>query len=316
MKRILLIAMAVLTVLVLSFGAYSATQLILATGGTAGTYYPFGGAIANIVNKRAPSLSMSAQSTGASVENMRLISKGEADLAIVQNDTVHYAFNGIEAFDGKPLKNYGVVASLYPEVIQFVVKADGPIKNWTDIKGRRISVGAPGSGTEANARQVLSAYGITYNDFEEQYLSFAESANQFKDGHIDGFFVTSGIPNSGIQDVSTQHKIRILSIPADKMKAIQASYPFLAATKIPAKTYLNQSEEANTVAVMAIIIAGNGLKEQDVYNITKVLFENGGELAAAHSKGALVLLETALDGISTPLHPGAQKYYKEKGIVK
>jgi TRAP transporter TAXI family solute receptor len=317
LKKLLLIMMAVLTVLVFSVGTYSATQLILATGGTAGTYYPLGGAMASVINKRVPSVNITAVSSGASVENIRNINKGEVDLAIVQNDVTDYAYNATETFAGQaPLRKYGAVASLYPEVIQVVVRADGPIKTFADIKGKKFSVGAPGSGTEANARQILSVYGITYADFDEMFLSFAESANQFKDGHIDGFFVTAGVPNAGIQDVSTQHKIRILSIEPNKMKELQAKYGFLAPATVPAKTYMNQNEDGKTAAVMAILIAREGLKEADVYGITKALFENDGELETAHAKGAQITLDTALDGISTPLHPGAARYYREKGLIK
>ncbi len=316
MKKSLLIVLALMCVLTVSIGVYSASDLVLATGGTAGTYYPLGGAIANIANKRIAKMNIAAQATGASGENMRLVNKGEADLALVQNDVADYAFNGTESFAGKPIKNFGAIASFYPEVIQFVVRADGPIKTFADVRGKRISVGAPASGTEANARQVLDVYGLTYADVEEQYLSFAESANQFKDGHIDGFFVTGGVPNPSITDVSTQHKIRILSIPADKMKQLTAKYPFLVAATVPANAYLNQPEAASTPAVMAILIAGDAVPEADVYQITKILFENDGELARAHAKGAEIRLATALNGLSTPLHPGAAKYYREKGILK
>jgi len=314
LKKGIMVVLAVLGVLSMSVGVFSASQLLLATGGTAGTYYPLGGAIANIVNKRVPGISMSAQSTGASLENMRLINRGDVDLAIVQNDVAFQAYNGLEAFAGKPIKNFGVVASLYPEVVQFVVKADGPIKTWADIKGKKISVGAPGSGTEVNARQVLEAYGMSYDDIQEQYLSFAESANQFKDGQIDGFFVTGGVPNPGIVDVSTQHKIKILPVSQEKMKELADKYPFLAPTTIPANTYLNQTEATLTPAIMALIIAGNHMSEKEIYDITKVLFENGGDLAAAHAKGADVQLATALAGVATPLHPGAAKYFAEKGV--
>lgn len=314
MKRAIMVILAVLAVLSMSVGVFSAAQLLLATGGTAGTYYPLGGAIANIVNKNVPGTNMSAQSTGASAENMRLINRGEVDFAIVQNDVAFQAYNGLETFAGKPIKNFGVVASLYPEVIQFVVKADGPIKTWADVKGKKISVGAAASGTEINARQVLEAHGMTYADVQEQFLSFAESANQFKDSQIDGFFVTAGIPNPGITDVATQHKIKILPVAPDKMKALTDKYPFLAPTTVPANTYMNQTEAAATPAITAIIIAGNHMSEKQVYDITKVLFDNGGALAAAHAKGASVKLATALDGVATPVHPGAAKYLAEKGV--
>lgn len=316
MKKSLLVVLAMVCVLTVSIGVYSASDLVLATGGTAGTYYPLGGAIANIANKRIAKMNMAAQATGASIENMRLIDKADADLAIVQNDTAYYAWNGAEAFAGKPIKGFGVIAALYPEVVQCVVAANSPIKSINDLKGKRVSVGAPGSGTEANARQVLGVHGLTYADIDEQFLSFAESANQFKDGQIDAFFVTAGIPNPGITDVSTQHKIRILSIAADKTKQMTAEYPFLVASTVPANTYMNQPEPAYTAQIVALLIAGNHMSEAEVYQIAKMLFENDGELARAHAKGELITLKTALDGATAPIHPGAAKYYKEKGILK
>jgi len=162
----------------------------------------------------------------------------------------------------------------------------------------------------------LGVHGLTYADIDEQFLSFAESANQFKDGQIDAFFVTAGIPNPGITDVSTQHKIRILSIAADKTKQMTAEYPFLVASTVPANTYMNQPEPAYTAQIVALLIAGNHMSEAEVYQIAKMLFENDGELARAHAKGELITLKTALDGATAPIHPGAAKYYKEKGILK
>ncbi|MDD2202206.1 MAG: TAXI family TRAP transporter solute-binding subunit [Firmicutes bacterium] len=315
MRKSLLLIVVVMF-LTVSIGASSATNLVLATGGTAGTYYPLGGAIASIANKLAPKLRITAQATSASSENMQLIGKRQADLALVQNDIADYAYKGIETFAGKSIKNFGAIASLYPELVHFVVKADGPIKSWADVKGKRISVGARNSGTEANARQILEAYGLTYADVDEQFLSFADSAEQFKAGRIDGFFATSGVPNAGIADVAAKHKIRILTMDSNTMQKLTSKYQFFVSTTIPANSYANQTAPATTPAVMAILIAGNHVSESDVYEITKSLFENDGQLAKAHAKGSLVRLRTAMNGLSTPLHPGAAKYYKEKGLIK
>lgn len=316
MKKCWSIVFIVLVSLVAFSGAMAAeTKLVLATGGTAGTYYPFGGAMAKIWNNKIPGMNVTAQTTGASAENIRLVNKQEAELALVQSDTLDFAFNAKEAFK-EPLKEMGAIAVLYPEIIQVVVRADSPAKSFADLKGMKIGVGAPGSGTEANFRQLLDVYGLSKDDIKGQYLSFSESAEQFKDRHIDAFIVVAGIPNSAIVDIATQHDIRILNIAGDAAKKLSEKYPFLAAAKIPANTYKNQSQDVETVAVNAVLIAGKGLPDDVVYNLTKTLFENQADLASAHAKGKELNLQAAVKGVSIPFHPGAEKYYKEKGVLK
>ncbi len=290
-------------------------KMVLATGGTAGTYYPFGGAMAKIWNSKIPGMNVTAQTTGASAENVRLVSKKEAELALVQSDTLDFAFNAKEAFKEK-ITNMMAVAVLYPEVIQVVVRADSPAKDFAGLKGMKVGVGAPGSGTEANFRQLCDAYGISKDDVKAQFLSFSESAEQFKDKHIDAFIVTAGIPNAAIMDISTQNEIRILNVTGEPLKKLVAKYPFLSAVTIPANTYKGLTTETNTVAVNAVLIANSDIKEDVVYNLTKALFENQAELASAHAKGKELNLQSAVKGVSIPFHPGAEKYYKEKGLMK
>jgi TRAP transporter TAXI family solute receptor len=294
---------------------YAADNLVLATGGTAGTYYPFGGALAKIWNSKIKDMNVTAQTSGASAENVRLVNKKEVELALVQSDTLDFAFNATEAFK-EPLKAMSTIAVLYPEVVQVVVAAAGPIKSIADLKGKKVGVGAPGSGTEANFRQLLDAYGMKKEDVNAQFLSFSESAEAYKDKHIDAFIVTAGIPNAGIMDVATQNEIRILDIPADVAAKLTQKYPFLAAVKVPANTYKGQTADVSTVAVNAVLIVGNSLSEAMVYNLTKALFENQAELASAHAKGKELNIKTAVTGVSIPFHPGAVKYYKEKGLMK
>lgn len=313
-------AICVVAAMVMVMGALAAAQaadvkLILATGGTAGTYYPFGGAMAKIWNSKIPGMNVTAQTTGASAENIRLINKKEAELALVQSDTLDFAFKGAEVFKEK-LTGMSAIAVLYPEIIQVVVRADSTVKSFSDLKGMKIGVGAPGSGTEANFRQLLDAYGMRKEDVKAQYLSFAESADQFKDKHIDAFIVTAGIPNSAIMDISTQHNIRLLDIPAEVVAKLTQKYPFLSPARVPANTYKGIAVDVNTVAVNAVLIASNDLKEDVVYNLTKALFENQAELASAHAKGRELSLQSAVKGVSIPFHPGALKYYKEKGAMK
>lgn len=316
MKKCL--ALAVICLLVVGFAVVAPaqdTKLVLATGGTAGTYYPFGGAMARIWNTKVAGMNVTVQATGASAENVRLVNKKEAELAIVQSDTVDFAFNAKEAFKEK-LENLRAIAVLYPEIIQLVAGGDSPVKSFADLKGLKVGVGAPGSGTEANFRQLLDVYGMKREDVNAQYLSFAESAEQFKDNHIDAFIVVAGIPNSAIMDVGTVRNLKLLSIDAQKIDMLDNKYPFLSPAKIPANTYKGQAEDVSTVAVNAVLIVNGEIKDDVVYNLTKSLFENQAELATAHAKGKELDVAKASSGVSIPFHPGAAKFYKEKGLMK
>lgn len=316
MKKALLFIMACFMVAGLASTAAAADiKMVLATGGTAGTYYPFGGGMAKIWNSKIPGMNMTAQATGASVENVRLVNRGEAELAIVQSDTIDFAFNAKEAFKEK-LTKMAVLAVLYPEVIQVVVRGDSKIDSFDDLKGMKVGVGAPGSGTEANFRQLSDGYGLKKEDTKAQYLSFSESAEQFKDKHIDAFIVTAGIPNAAIMDIGSQHSIRIINISDEKAALITKKYPFLSPFTVPANTYKNQASPVKTMAVNAVLIASTDVKTDVAYNIVKSLFENQSELAATHAKGKELSLKNASTGVSIPFHPGAVKYYKEKGLMK
>jgi len=293
-----------------------AVKLSLATGGTAGTYYPLGGAMANLWSQNIPGLSVTAESTGASVENIRLLDKKSADLALTQNDIADYAMKGIEMFKDKAITVHAI-AAIYPEFIQIMVGADSGINSLTDLKGKRVVVGAPGSGTEANARMILEAVGITYKDLAKVHLvPFAEAAAAFKDRQIDAAFFTAGIPNSAIQDVATLQAIKILPISGDVAKAVKAKNPFFTSVTIPANTYKGQTTDVETLAVLATLVARPDLDENLVYNLTKVLFEKQADLAKAHAKGKELDKNKATQGITIPLHKGAEKYYREIGVIK
>jgi len=315
MRKLFSVCVGVLFLIGAVASVQAVDNLVLATGGTAGTYYPFGGAMAKIWNSKIKDMNVTAQTSGASGENIRLINKKEVELALVQSDTLDQAWNAMEAFK-EPLKGMSVIATLYPEIVQVVVRADSPIKTFADLKGKKVGVGAPGSGTEINFRQLMDIYGLKKEDVNGQYLSYSESAEAFKDKHIDAFIATAGIPNAAIMDVSTQNDIRILPIPADVSAKVIKKYPFFAAVTIPANTYKGLTADVPTVAVNAVLIAGNQLKPEMVYNLTKALFENQAELAAAHAKGKELSLKYAVQGVSIPFHPGAVKYYKEKGLMK
>ena len=284
----------------------------IATGGTAGTYFPLGGAVADILNKNIPGANASAQSTGASVANINLLQQGKVDLAFVQNDIAYYAANGVEMFKDKKVAGLKGLATLYPETIQIVALDKSGITSLDQIKGKRVAVGAAGSGTEANARQILEAYGITYKDISVQYLSFGEASSALKDGNVDVAFVTAGHPTAAIQDIATQNKVVLIPVDAAKADALIAKYPFYTKVNIPAKTYTNQDSDVSAVAVRCMLVVSEKMDAQLGYDITKAIFSNLDRLKAAHAVAAVVSKASANDGMSIPLNAGAEKFFKEK----
>ena len=282
----------------------------IATGGTAGTYYPIGGAIAEVLNKNG--MNASAQSTGASVANINMLKDKQVELAIVQNDITYYAVNGKEMFEeGGKVENLSAIASLYPETCQFIVMDASGIKSINDLKGKRVAVGAAGSGAEANARQILAAYGITYDDVDEQFLSFAEGAYALKDGTVDAAFVTAGYPTASVQDISSQNKIRLLPVDDEHIKKLAEKYPFYTKTVVPPGTYQGFDEEVNSVSVMAILVANDKIDAALGEKMTKAIFDNLDKIAAAHAAGKNIKKETALQGMDfIKMNEGATKVLK------
>ncbi len=282
----------------------------IATGGTAGTYYPIGGAIAEVLNKNG--MNASAQSTGASVANINMLKDKQVELAIVQNDITYYAVNGEEMFkEGGKVENLNAIASLYPETCQFVVREDSGIKDITGLKGKRVAVGAAGSGAEANARQILEAYGLTYDDVDEQFLSFAEGSYALKDGTVDAAFVTAGYPTASVQDIASQNKIRLLPVGDEQIKKLSDKYPFYTKTTVPAGTYQGFDEEIQTVSVMAILVANEKIDAALGEKLTKAIFDNLDKIAAAHSAGKSISKATALEGLDfIKMNEGAVKVLK------
>ena len=286
--------------------------LNIGTGGTAGTYYPIGGAIAEVLNKEIPGMSASAQSTGASVANINMLSDGEVDLATVQNDIAYYAAHGTEMFQDKKVDGLQGIASLYPETCQFVTLQSSGIKSLAELKGKRVAVGAAGSGVEANVRQILAAYGVTYEDIDAQYLSFAEGASALKDGNVDVAVLTAGYPTASVQDIAAQNPVRLLPVEGKAADALIAQYPFYTKTVIPAGTYAGFDEEVPSVAVMAMLVAGPTVNDDLGYCITKAIFSNLDRLQAAHAVGKQIAKDTAKTGMSLPMNAGAEKYFSGK----
>ena len=286
--------------------------LNIGTGGTAGTYYPIGGAMAEILNKEIPGMSASAQSTGASVANVNMLGDGTIDLATVQNDIAYYAAHGTEMFVDKKVDGLKGIASLYPETCQFVTLKSSGIKSLSELKGKRIAVGAVGSGVEANVRQILAAYGISYDDIDAQYLSFAEGANALKDGNVDVAVLTAGYPTASVQDIAAQNPVRLLPVEDKIADDLIAKYPFYTKTVIPAGTYAGFDEAVPSVAVMAMLVAGPTVNEELGYKVTKAIFSHLDRLQAAHAVGKQITRDSVKAGMSLPMNEGAEKYFNEK----
>ncbi|MGY6708482.1 MAG: TAXI family TRAP transporter solute-binding subunit [Rhizobiaceae bacterium] len=292
-------------------GAAMAQQISVATGGVAGVYYPLGGAMAEAWSAEVDGLTATAESTGASVVNVRLIQGDEAEIAMVQNDIAYYAFNGDEMFEGEALdKNLGL-AMLYPEVIQIVTLQDRDISTVDDLAGMRVAVGAPGSGTEANARQILGVHGITYDDISEQFLPFGEAVDALRDGNIDAAFLTAGIPTAAVIDLDATHDFALVSISSERAAELEDEYPFYTAFTIPADTYGDLEADVETVTVQAMLVVSAEMDADVVENMLSVLFDEAtlSRLCDTHVRGCDVSLDTALDGMPIDLHPGAEAFY-------
>ena len=288
-----------------------------ATGDTTGSYYPYGGAVAQVVKDATDgAITLDVQSTGGSKTNIYLLDDGEVQLALAQNDVMSYAYTGTELFEGDPVTSLSTVATLYAEVCQIVVDPASGINSVADLKGKRVSVGDAGSGTEANARQILAAYGLSFDDITVNNLGFGDSATAMKDKKIDAFFVTAGTPTTAISELAATNEIKILSLDEDVMASLMNDYSFYTEYTIPAGSYTNYDEEVKTLTVKATLVAANSLDEETVYNITKALFDNLETLQASNAKASELSLESAVEGVSVPLHPGAEKYYKEAGVVE
>ncbi len=293
-------------------GSSSKNFITIATGGTAGAYYPLGGALSNIYNT-IDGITANSQTTGASVENIGLVANGEAEVAFVQNDVTYHAWEGIESFNDKEkLRSIRGLSMLYPEVIQLIAREDSNIKSVEDLRGKKVAVGAAASGTEINARQILELYGLSYDDINQDFLSFSEAADQLKNKQIDAAFVTAALPTSAVTEVSQTSNINI--VPIDRAKELVEEYPYYSEITLEAGTYKNNDEDINTLAVMAMLIVPEDLDEDLAYQLTKEMFEQKHLIEESHARGKDIKLENALVGMPIEVHPGAKKYYDEKGI--
>jgi TRAP transporter TAXI family solute receptor len=315
MRRAITILLIVAASVLVFTGAAAKVFLSIGTGGTAGTYYPLGGAMAEILNKAIPEVNSTAVATGASVANLNGLAEDEFQMVISQNDVTFYAYTGTELFEkNRAMYNLRGIACLYNETVQIVTLANSGIKTLQDLKGKKVVVGAIGSGTEVNARQILAIAGLTYNDINEQFQNFADGANSLRDGNVDAVFNTAGEPTAAVRDIAAQKDIYLVPVPGDLAAKLIAKYPYYFTYKIPKDTYPKQTADVETVVVKAMLVVKDSMSADLAYKITKALFSPAGleRLGLAHAKGKLISKATALDGMSILLHPGAERYFKEK----
>ncbi|WP_134671189.1 TAXI family TRAP transporter solute-binding subunit [Halorussus marinus] len=273
-------------------------------GGTGGTYFPLSNELKTVVEDNTE-FTLQVQSTGASVENVGSLSNGDADFALIQNDVAYFAYNGtgIDAFDGNPVENLRGVATLYPETIHVVTRPETGIETLEDLEGATINTGDLGSGTQVNALQILESAGITTDDFTEQNASFSQAADQLRDGDIDAAFVVGGWPLGAIEELATTSEISIVSISGDAREQILDASSWFAEDEIPAGTYSGVDEAVSTVSVQAMIATREELDAGTVETITQTIFENTDDLTI---KTDFIGTDSALDGMSIPLHEGAR----------
>lgn len=320
-KRAFLVVSIVLALTLVLAGTSIAQQkkfFVISTGGTGGTYYPLGGILAQALSQAVPEVVATSQAGNASVANCNLIRDKQVESAFVQSNVAYNAYNGLEQFKDKPAKNLRFIASLYPETIQIVARADSKIKSLKDIKGKRLVPGDRGSGTEVDTLNILGAYGYTYKDFSSvDWLSFSGGAQRLQDKQADVTFTTAGWPTAAITELAISTNIVLVPIDEAKITEITKKYPFYSRIVIPKATYKGQEKDVPTITTMAQWVVGAEVPDEVVYKLTKALWENGAKkMAEAHSQGKNVQPKTALAGMGIPLHPGAEKFYKEAGLIK
>lgn len=286
------------------------------TGGTSGVYYPMGVALSQIYTKAMPDVKSSVQATKASAENLNLLQAGRGEVGFTLGDALSDAWKGdADAGFKTPLKKLRGLAGIYPNYIQIVAAADSGVKTLADLKGKRISVGAPKSGTELNARAIFKAAGLTYADFSKvEYLPFGESVELMKNRQLDATLQSAGLGVSSLRDLATSVKIIIVPITADVVKKV--GDPAYQAGTVPAHTYEGQASDVPTAFVQNFLVTHEGVPTDTVYKMTKSMFENLDHLVAAHAAAKAIRKESALTGMPLPLHPGAEKYYREIGLIK
>lgn len=312
-KLVSLILVLALALTLTACGGAAASKMTMGTGGTTGTYYGYGGVLGQYIKNNA-GIDVTVVSTDGSKANIQGIAAGDYQLGTVQSDVMSYAWEGTRSFesDGK-VDSFRVVAGLYAEAVQLITM-DSSIKSVADLKGKSVSIGAPGSGVYFNAMDVLAAAGLTENDIKAQYQSFADSTDALKDGKIDAAFIVAGAPTPAITELCTTNSAFLVPIDGAVAEAMMASCPFYTVYTVPAGTYPGQDADVQTVTVKATLIVSADASEDAVYNLTKAIFDNKDAIAAENGKGSELSIENATSGMTAPFHAGAAKYFAEQGV--
>ena len=314
MKKVLSVVLVLVLALALTAcGSSSASKMTMGTGGTSGTYYAFGGVLGQYIKNNA-GIDVTVVSTDGSKANIESIDAGDYQLATVQSDVMAYAWSGTRSFEGSKVDSFRVVGGLYAESVQLVTM-DPSIKSVADLKGKAVSIGAPGSGVYFNAIDVLAAAGLTENDIKAQYQSFADSADALKDGKIVAAFIVAGAPTAAITELCTTNDAFLVPIDGEIADKLMSDSFYYTSYTVPAGTYAGQDADVETVTVKATLIVSASADEEQVYNLTKAIFDNADAIAAENGKGAELSVENATTGMAAPFHPGAAKYFAEKGVT-
>ena len=315
MKKMLAIVLTLtMAVSLAACGGSGASKMTMGTGGTSGTYYAFGGVLGQYIKNNA-GIDVTVVSTDGSKANIESIDSGDYQLGTVQSDVMAYAWAGSRSFEANgKINSFRVVAGLYAEAVQLVTM-NPDIKSVADLKGKSVSIGAPGSGVYFNAMDVLTAAGLSEDDIKPQYQSFADSTDALKDGKIDAAFIVAGAPTAAITELCTTNSAYLVPIDGDIAAKLMADCAFYTSYVIPAGTYAGQTEDVTTVTVKATLIVSASASEDDVYNLTKAIFDNVDAIAAENGKGKELSIENATSGMAAPFHSGAAKYFAEKGVT-
>jgi uncharacterized protein len=292
----------------------------IATGGTGGTYYPLGGMLAQLISNKATAdgrkVVATAEAAGASVGNAKLLGNREIESAFVAADILDAAFTGSGQFQGAALKNVRALGALYPETVQLITRADFNINSVRDLKGKSVSSGAPGSGQYQLLTDLLKVHGMSRSDVKEDSSSFTQAVDKIKDGNLQATLITAGVPTAAVTDFAQSHALKVITLSGPEIAELQKAQPYYASVKLPAGTYKGQTAAVDTLAVMAVWATHDQVSESVAYEVTKALYENVAIMGQVHVQGKNISLSTATAVGTAPLHPGALKYFREKGIVK
>lgn len=311
-KRLFCCSILIMSMLI--FTGCGGQRMMMGTGGTSGTYYAFGGVLAQYMTDNTD-YRVTAVSTAASKANIQSIGDGDYQIGFTQSDVMNYAWDGSRSFetDG-PCRDFRVLGALYAETVQLITMKED-IKSVSDLKGKSVSIGAPGSGVYFNAMDVLEGAGLTVDDIKPQYQSFDDSKEALKDGQIDAAFIVAGAPTSAITELATTNGVFLIPIEGELRDNIMRSCPYYAPLEIPANTYPKQNAPIETITIKATLIVDADIDEDTVYALTAAIFDHVEEIAKENAKGEELSIENATSGITIPFHAGAARYYKEHGVT-